>query len=186
MAPHSSPLAWKIPWMEEPGGLQSMPSWRVGRNWATSLSLHFQALGKEMATHSSVLAWRIPWTGEPGGLPSVGSHRVRDDWSDLAAVAAHTNNAQNSPSQASAVRKLWKWKRRVKKLAYNSTFRKLVHGIWSHHFMENRRGKSGNGERLYFGGFQNHCRCLLLGIKVMTNLDRILKAKMLLCQQRSI
>ena len=39
MAPHSSTLAWKIPWTEEPGGLQSMGSRRVGHNWATSLSL---------------------------------------------------------------------------------------------------------------------------------------------------
>ena len=39
MAPHSSTLAWKIPWMEEPGGLQSMGSPRVGHGWATSLSL---------------------------------------------------------------------------------------------------------------------------------------------------
>ena len=39
MALHSSTLAWKIPWMEEPGGLQSMGSRRVGHDWATSLSL---------------------------------------------------------------------------------------------------------------------------------------------------
>ena len=39
MAPHSSTLAWKIPWMEEPGRLQSMGSWRVRHDWATSLSL---------------------------------------------------------------------------------------------------------------------------------------------------
>ena len=39
MAPHSSTVAWKIPWMEEPGRLQSMGSLRVRRNWATSLSL---------------------------------------------------------------------------------------------------------------------------------------------------
>ena len=38
MAPHSSTLAWKIPWMEEPGGLQSIGSLRVGHDWATSLS----------------------------------------------------------------------------------------------------------------------------------------------------
>ena len=87
MAPHSSTLAWKIPWTEEPGRLQSMGSQRVGHDWATSLSLfHFHALEKEMATRSSVLAWRIPGTGEPGGLPSVGSHRVGHDWSDLAAA----------------------------------------------------------------------------------------------------
>ena len=36
--PHSSPLAWKIPWMEEPGGLQSMGLLRVGHDWATSIS----------------------------------------------------------------------------------------------------------------------------------------------------
>ena len=38
MAPHSSTLAWKIPWVEEPGGLQSMGSLRVGHDWTTSLS----------------------------------------------------------------------------------------------------------------------------------------------------
>ena len=88
MAPYSSTLAWKIPWMEEPGRLQSMGSLRVGHDWATSLSLftfHFHALEKEMATPSSVLAWRIPGMGEPGRLPSMGLHRVGHDWSDLAA-----------------------------------------------------------------------------------------------------
>ena len=39
MAPHSSTLAWKIPWMEEPGRLQSMGSLRVRHDWETSLSL---------------------------------------------------------------------------------------------------------------------------------------------------
>ena len=91
MATHSSTLAWKIPWMEEPGRLQSMGSLRVRQDWATSLSFftfHFHALEKEMATHSSVPAWRIPGMAEPGGLPSMGSHRVGHDWSDLAAAAA--------------------------------------------------------------------------------------------------
>ena len=53
MATHSSTLAWKIPWMEEPGRLQSMGSWRVTTE---QLHFHFHALEKEMATHSSVLA----------------------------------------------------------------------------------------------------------------------------------
>ena len=88
MAPHSSTLAWRIPWMEEPGGLQSMGSLRVKHNWVTTFTFHFHALEKEMATHSSVLAWRIPGTGEPGGLPSMGLHRLRHDWSNLAAAAA--------------------------------------------------------------------------------------------------
>ena len=66
MAPHSSTLAWKIPWMEEPGRLQSMG---LEESDMTE-RLHFHALEKEMATHSSVFAWRIPGMGEPGGLPS--------------------------------------------------------------------------------------------------------------------
>ena len=39
MATHSSTLTWRIPWKEEPGGLQSKRSQRVGHDWATSLSL---------------------------------------------------------------------------------------------------------------------------------------------------
>ena len=80
MAPYSSTLAWKIPWMEEPGRLQSMGSQRVGTRLSDfTFTFHFHALEKEMATHSSVLACRIPGMGEPAGLPSMGSHRVRQD-----------------------------------------------------------------------------------------------------------
>jgi len=78
MAPHSSTIARKIPWMEEPGRLQSMGSLKVRLSNFT-FTFHFHALEKEMAIHSSVLAWRIPGTGEPGGLPSTGSHRVGHD-----------------------------------------------------------------------------------------------------------
>ena len=72
MAPHSSTLAWKIPWMEEPGRLQSMGSLNQTRLNDFTFTFHFHASEKEMATHSSVLAWRIPVTEEPGGLPSMG------------------------------------------------------------------------------------------------------------------
>ena len=79
--PHSSTLAWKIPWMEEPGRLQSMGLLRVGHDWATSLSLltfiHWRR--KWQPTH--VLAWRTPGTGEPGGLPSMESQsQIRLKW----------------------------------------------------------------------------------------------------------
>ena len=79
MAPHSSTLAWKIPWTEEPGRLQSMGS--LSWTWLSDFifSFHFHALEKEMATHSSVLAWRIPGTEGPCGLLSMGSCRVRHD-----------------------------------------------------------------------------------------------------------
>ena len=79
MAPYSSTLAWKIPWAEEPGRLQSMGSPSRTRLNDFTFTFHFHAVEKEMATHSSVLAWRIPGTGEPGGLPSMGLHRVGHD-----------------------------------------------------------------------------------------------------------
>ena len=80
MAPHSSTLAWKIPWTEEPGRLQSLQVTKSRTRLSDfTLTFHFHALEKEMATHSSVLAWRIPGTAEPGGLPSMGSHRVGHD-----------------------------------------------------------------------------------------------------------
>ena len=87
MAPHSSTLALKIPWTEEPGRFHG-----VTKSWTRlsdfTFTFHFHALEKEMATHSSVLAWRIPGTGEPSGLQAMGLHRVGHDWSDLAAAAA--------------------------------------------------------------------------------------------------
>ena len=84
VAPYSSTLAWKIPWMEEPGRLQSMVS--LSCTWLSdfTFTFRFHALEKEMATPSSVLAWRIPGMGEPGRLPSLGLHRVGHNWSDLA------------------------------------------------------------------------------------------------------
>ena len=63
MAPHSNTLAWKIPWTEEPGGLQSVGSRRVGHNWATSLSLF-------TFTH-----WRRKWQPTPVFLPGESQGR---------------------------------------------------------------------------------------------------------------
>ena len=57
MAPHSSTLAWKIPWMEEPGRLQSMGLLGVGHNWATSLPLFI------------LMHWRKKWQRTPVFLP---------------------------------------------------------------------------------------------------------------------
>ena len=65
MAPHSSPLAWKIPWMEEPSGLHAVHGVSKSRTRPSdfTFTFHFRALEKEMATHSSVLACRIPGMG---------------------------------------------------------------------------------------------------------------------------
>ena len=89
MAPHSSTLAWKIPWTEEPGRPQSMGSLRVGGDWVTSLSLF------------TFTQWIRQWQPTPVFLPGesqgrqslvgcrlCGLHRVGHDWSDLAAAAA--------------------------------------------------------------------------------------------------
>ena len=57
MATHSSTLAWKIPWTEEPGRLQSMGSRRVGHDWVTSLSLF------------TFMHWRRKWQPTPVFLP---------------------------------------------------------------------------------------------------------------------
>ena len=63
MATHSSTLAWKIPWMEKPGGLQSMGSLRVGHDWVTSLSLF------------TFLHWRRKWQPTPVFLPGESQGR---------------------------------------------------------------------------------------------------------------
>ena len=88
MAIHSSILAWRIPWMEEPGRLQSLGCW-VRHNWETSLSLF------------TFMHWKRKWQPTPVFLPgesqgwgslvgcqSMGSHRGGHDWSDLAATAS--------------------------------------------------------------------------------------------------
>ena len=63
MAPHSSTLAWKIPWMEEPGGLQSMGSLRVRDDSVTSLSL------------LTFMHWRRKWQPTPVFLPGESQGR---------------------------------------------------------------------------------------------------------------
>ena len=64
MAPHSNILDWKIPWTEEPGGLQSMGLRRVGHDWVTSLSLF------------SFMHWKRKWQHIPVFLPGK-SHEQR-------------------------------------------------------------------------------------------------------------
>ena len=61
--PNSSTLAWKIPWMEEPGRLQSMESLRIGHDWATSFSLF------------TFMHWRRKWQPTPVFLPGESQGR---------------------------------------------------------------------------------------------------------------
>ena len=53
---------------------------------------------------------------------------------------------------------LMKVKEESEKVGLKLNIQKMNHGIWSHHFMGNRWGNSGNSVRLYFWGLQNHCR----------------------------
>ena len=76
MAAHSSTLAWKIPWMEGPGRLQSMGSQELDRTERLHFHFPLSCVGEGNGKPLQFLAWRIPGMGEPGGLPSVGSHRV--------------------------------------------------------------------------------------------------------------
>ena len=64
MAPHSSTLAWKIPWTEESSGLQSMGSLRVGHDWATPLLLF------------TFMHWRRQWKPTPVFLPGESQGQV--------------------------------------------------------------------------------------------------------------
>ena len=141
-----------------------------------------------MAPHSSTLAWKIPWKEEPGRLPSMGSHRVGHDSSDLAAATAaeyimrnaeldetqagikiarrNINNlryADDTTIMAESEEELKSLLMKVKEESEKSWL-KAQHSenkdddIWSHDFKASRWGNSGNSDRLYFLGLQNHCR----------------------------
>ena len=110
MAPHSSTLAWKISWTEEPGKLRSMGSLRVAQDWATSLYLFtFMHWRRKWQSTPVFLAWRIPGTREPGGLRPMGSHRVGHDWSDLAAVAAARRGIGGFPGEPVVGTPYFRW-----------------------------------------------------------------------------
>ena len=78
MAPHSSTLAWKIPWTEEPGGVHGVARSRTRLSDFT-FTFHFRALEKEVATHSSLL----PGESQGGGI-LVGVHLWDRTESDMA------------------------------------------------------------------------------------------------------
>ena len=85
MAPHSSILAWKIPWTEEPGGLQSIGSWRVGHDWATSLSLF------------TFMHWARKWQPTPVFLPGWAAiYGVTQNWTRTKQLSSSSRGALTS------------------------------------------------------------------------------------------
>ena len=96
MATHSSTLAWKIPWTEEPGRLQSIGSWRVRHDWETSLSLF------------TFMHWRKKWQPTPVFLPGE-SQGQRSLWAAVYGVAQSRTRLTNLAAAAAAVSHVWMW-----------------------------------------------------------------------------
>ena len=94
MAPHSSTLAWKIPWMEEPGGLQSMGSLTVRQDWATLLSLF------------TFMHWRRKW--QPTQCSCLKNPRDGETWwaAIYGVTQSWTRLKQLSSSSSSSIH-LW-------------------------------------------------------------------------------
>ena len=88
MAPHSSTLAWKIPWMEEPGRLRSMGSLRVGHDWVTSLSLFLSCIGEGNGNPLQCFCLENPRGGGAwwADVYGVAQSRTRLKWLSLAIV----------------------------------------------------------------------------------------------------
>ena len=121
MAPHSSTLAWKIPWMEEPGRLQSIGSLRVGHDWATSHSLF------------TCMHWRRKWQPTPVFLPGesqgwgilVGCRlwgRTESDTTEVTQQQQGLNRRGFSEVMTFKLRSEW----------YEGDSHMKVYGSWSH------------------------------------------------------
>ena len=88
MAPHSSTLAWKIPWMEEPGRLRSMGSWRVRHNWATSLSLFTSCIGEGNGNPLQCSCLENP---RDGGAWWAAVYGVAQSWTQLKRLSSSSS-----------------------------------------------------------------------------------------------
>ena len=91
MAPHSSTLAWKIPWTEEPGGLKSMGSLRVRHDWATSLSLSLSCIGEGNGNPLQCSCLENPRDGGAwwAGVYGVTQSRTRLKWLSSSSSSIH-------------------------------------------------------------------------------------------------
>ena len=106
MAPHSSTLAWKIPWTEEPGRLQSMGLLESDTTERLLFYFSLSCIGEGNGNPLQYSCLENPVDRGAGGLLSIGSHRVGHDWSDLAAAAAEVtkHRTQQCPSYLVVVR----------------------------------------------------------------------------------
>ena len=113
MAPHSSALAWKVPWAEEPGRLRSMGSLRVGHDWVTSL-LYF-----------TFMHWRRKWQPTPVFLPG----ESRDGgawWAAIYGVAQSRTQLKRRSNSSSSSSNIERFPPKIYKLKHNKSFWKTV------------------------------------------------------------
>ena len=161
MATHSVILAWEIPWTEEPGGLQSTGSQRVGHDGVTSLSLLFNLYTEYIMRNTG----------------------LKEAQAGIKIAGRNINNlryADDTTLMAESEEELKSFLMKVKEESENVG---LKLNIQKTKIMASSPITS---DRFYFGGFKitadGDCsheikRCLLLGRKVMTNLDSIFKSR---------
>ena len=152
MAPHSSTLAWKIPWMEGPSRLQSMGSQRVGDDWATSLSLF------------TFMHWRRKW--QPTPVSCLENPRDRGAWWAAVYGVAQSQTrlkwlSSSSSSMAESEEELKSLLMKVKEESENAGLKLNIQKtkIISSGLIISWQidGKTMETVRDYFFGLQNHC-----------------------------
>ena len=121
MAPHSSTLAWKIPWTEEPGRLQSIGSRRVRHDWETWLSLF------------TFMHWRRKWQPTPVFLPGESQ-----GWGSLVGCRLQ-GRTEWDMTEATQQQQHWVW---------FATFRSLLTPSWDTHKSAQRRSWTPKGSRI--------------------------------------
>ena len=148
MAPHSSTFAWKIPWTEEPGRLQSMGSLRVEDDWATSLSL------------LTFMHWRRKWQPTPVFLPGESQ-----GWGSLVGCRlwGHTelDTAEVTQQQQQVIKS-----QKNKRLTWcnlSNSFVKIPEMIHKRPTTGNSAGNSG-GKKILFAALKDKCTVVSLAM----------------------
>ena len=100
MAPHSGTLAWRIPWMEEPGGLQSMGSLGVRHDWETSLSLSLSRIGEGNGNPLKCFCLENP---RDGGAWWAAVYGVAQSWTRLKRLSRSSSSSSSSYTRGAPI-----------------------------------------------------------------------------------
>ena len=151
MAPHCSTLGWKIPWMEEPGRLQSMGSLRVGHDWATSLSRTGEGNGNPL--QCSCLE-----NPRDGGAWWAALYGVAQSWTWLKRLSSSCSRVLYSVTQNYLCAKIWKYSFHSAQINSVQAFLLFSKSVWFlelFHKWDDYSACSGN--RSWFAGISK-CR----------------------------